>query len=504
MNKVKNTSLAVILLLLIIMFGTLVRNYNIEGKGIFFYDEGVYLCSAKAKYLKIVDKPKISEKDPVLKEHIGKDVPNYGSGSKVGFVFLIMLSQIIFGLSTHSSFIVSVFFGALTVFLVYLIARRIFDENAALLSAVILAVSPMHIMYSRCGLPIAAGIFFLFLAFYFYVLSLGNRRYFYMILCALMVGVSFTIHYNMLLMLPLFLGFEVLRLLFVDKESKFKFIKIMGFAAGMAIPIILWQIITLMVKGIFPVTYFEELRGSFSAIAQQSKYGADPFFFFYFFQKMEGWIVFLFFFAGIFMLVKRLKRNFNMAEFVLIVLALFPVIWYGFYPHLRVLRSFASALPAIAVIAAFAVISLGKWEKRRVLGKVLASFIIVCIVIFGVLALKPVINLRSNYGEVVKYIYENNDTKLVSYVDEMYPVFAYYMGDDVIPIGKLGEVMEYSQAETLVNIFAYNKELEGVTPYKVFKQVSFSGFNAEGGSKDKYRTDDIPVQDISLYRTDDL
>lgn len=511
----RRINFCLIFIMLIVMFGTLVRNYNIEKKGLFFYDEGIYACSAKAKYLNFINKfgikEKITEKDAVLKEHIGKDSPNFITGSKIGFVFFIFLSFFLFGINAYSPLLVSVFFGALTILLVYLIARRVYNENIALLSAIVLAVSSMHIMYSRCGLPQAASIFFLFLGFYFYIVFLGNKKYIYSVLCALTVGFAFTVHYNLLLMLPFFVFFEIFRLFFIDKNENRKFLKITAFSAAIILPVIFWQAATVIDQiyklGFYPVTYFGELKTSFTAIAGQTKNKIDPFFSLFYFQKMEGWIVFIFFIFGVISLIKKLRKNFNMAEFVLLTLALFPIIWYGFYPHLRVLRSFSPVLPAMTIIVSYKIITFCFWEKIKPFGKILAPVLIIAIIILGVAGLKPIIKLKSCYGDVAKYLYENNTRAsgrtplLLSYVDEMYPVLAYYMGDDVVAINKLEDAGATRQvAPTLVNIFTYNKELAGVTPYKVFKQVSFSAHNAEGGSKDKYLTKNIPFQNVCLYR----
>lgn len=515
-------NVCLILILLIVMFGTLIRNYNIENKGLFFYDEGIYVCSAKAKYLNFADKfgikEKITEKEAVLKQHIGNVSPNFTTGSKVGFVFFVFLSFLLFGINAYSSLIVSVFFGALTILLVYLIARRIYNENIALLSALILAVSSMHIMYSRCGLPQVTSIFFLFLGFYFYVVFLGNKKYVYSVLCALTIGFAFTVHYNLLLMLPLFLFFEILRIFFVDKKENKKYIKLAAFTASLVLPVIFWQAVTtldhIFKLGFYPLTYFGELKISFTAIAEQAKNKIDPFFSLFYFQKMEGWIIFIFFIFGVISLIKKLRKNFNMTEFVLIVLALFPIAWYGFYPHLRVLRSFSPVLPAMAIVVSYKIITFCFWEKIKSFGKLLAVVFAAVILAIGYFNFTPILELKSSYGEVVKYLYENNvganghsaslrtsrSPLLLSYVDEMYPIFAYYMGDDVIAINKLEEIKKYGEAKTLVNIFAYNKQLENEKTYKVFKQVSFSAHNAEGGSKDKYITKNIPTQDINLYQ----
>jgi len=73
----------------------------------------------------------------------------------------------------------SVIFGLLTIFLTYIIAKRIFNTETGLLAAFLLAVSPMHIEFSQQILFFSYYVFFAVASFYFqinFVLSFDEKK----------------------------------------------------------------------------------------------------------------------------------------------------------------------------------------------------------------------------------------------------------------------------------------------------------------------------------------
>jgi 4-amino-4-deoxy-L-arabinose transferase-like glycosyltransferase len=65
----------------------------------------------------------------------------------------------------------SVFFGALTPVILYIAARRLFNERAAILGSFFLAVNPLHIFFSQEVQPAALFIAVSVIAFYYFVRS---------------------------------------------------------------------------------------------------------------------------------------------------------------------------------------------------------------------------------------------------------------------------------------------------------------------------------------------
>lgn len=92
------------------------------------------------------------------------------------FIWLIALSFKIFGPAVWSLRLVSAVFGIFTVWGLYLLTRRLFNKNIALLSSFFLAVSFWHINFSRLGFRAILVPFFLVWSFYFLFRGIAEIR----------------------------------------------------------------------------------------------------------------------------------------------------------------------------------------------------------------------------------------------------------------------------------------------------------------------------------------
>ncbi len=66
-----------------------------------------------------------------------------------GYFAVIWVWTRVFGISEISARLPSVIFGVLTIFLVYLIGKKLVSKEVGLISAVLLAINPLHIYYSQ-------------------------------------------------------------------------------------------------------------------------------------------------------------------------------------------------------------------------------------------------------------------------------------------------------------------------------------------------------------------
>ncbi|MFB6295034.1 MAG: ArnT family glycosyltransferase, partial [Candidatus Nanohaloarchaea archaeon] len=71
----------------------------------------------------------------------------------------------------------SAVFGVATVLVVYRIGAEIYNRRTGLLAALFLAVSPVHLLYSREALPVAAALFFLSLSVYYVLQRSDDCRF---------------------------------------------------------------------------------------------------------------------------------------------------------------------------------------------------------------------------------------------------------------------------------------------------------------------------------------
>ena len=104
------------------------------------------------------------------KDEHGKFLPldtfvAYGDYKPPLAIYLTVPSVAIFGLNEFSVRLPSAFFGTLTIVLTYLLVKELFKKNQylALLSSILLAISPWHINLSRAGFEANIALFFVVL-----------------------------------------------------------------------------------------------------------------------------------------------------------------------------------------------------------------------------------------------------------------------------------------------------------------------------------------------------
>ena len=92
------------------------------------------------------------------------------------FYWQVAASYKIFGVNLFSARLVSVFFGALAIPLVYLIARRLFDSKTAMISALLLPGCYLHFQIARWAITDMALNFFVLLVFYFFIKGFQQKE----------------------------------------------------------------------------------------------------------------------------------------------------------------------------------------------------------------------------------------------------------------------------------------------------------------------------------------
>ena len=86
-------------------------------------------------------------------------------GSPPLFYFLALISNTFFGL--YGVYALVIFFGVCTIFVLYKIADLLFGRRVALLSALLITISPMHVLYSQHLRPYSFIQFLVLLGVYF-------------------------------------------------------------------------------------------------------------------------------------------------------------------------------------------------------------------------------------------------------------------------------------------------------------------------------------------------
>lgn len=114
------------------------------------------------------------------------------------------------------------FFGVASVFVLYLIGKKLFGEKIGLLSALIFAIAPLHVRDSHYITTDVLFVFFTLLAFLFSVDMIQKKRFRDFILAGFFAGFSLTIRY-----FPLALLAYPIAILFSFENKKVWFLKVL-------------------------------------------------------------------------------------------------------------------------------------------------------------------------------------------------------------------------------------------------------------------------------------
>jgi len=112
-----------------------------------------------------------------------------------GYHYMTILPIALFGLNEFSTRLPAALFGALTVFAVYFFAFVIFEEVAvSLLCALLVAIVPWSIVFSRVSAETNVALFFVVLGFAFLFRSFKTKKAFNVITSGILLSLSFFIY----------------------------------------------------------------------------------------------------------------------------------------------------------------------------------------------------------------------------------------------------------------------------------------------------------------------
>ena len=130
----------------------------------------------------------------------------------------------LFGLSEFSVRITSVIFGTLNIFAIYLLSKQLFikykyNSPIALLSSLLLAISPWHIHFSRIAFEMMPFTFFTTLGLYFFLKAKENSKYLF--ICTTSFSLALYSYFPARIFIPLFgLGILCIYYKFFLKHKK--------------------------------------------------------------------------------------------------------------------------------------------------------------------------------------------------------------------------------------------------------------------------------------------
>jgi len=127
----------------------------------------------------------------------------------MGWPLLIRISFIFLGVGSHSAIFLSAFLGSLTVVVVYLMAKELFDERVALMSALLAAISPVHVHLGMTMMADSAGMFFLVFSTYLFLRYTKTRAARYLVATSICFGIAMLIKFISFFLIPFFVLWEI-------------------------------------------------------------------------------------------------------------------------------------------------------------------------------------------------------------------------------------------------------------------------------------------------------
>ncbi len=158
------------LIVLIVAFAFAIRLYQIQNvpPG-FFCDEAIRGVDAYS--LTTTGRDSHGERFPIFFKVFSEYTPPFQTYSEI-------LPILLLGLSETSVRLTSVLYGVVSVFLIYLLASRLLSKRIGLISALMLALAPWSLHYSRTGFEYNCYFVFFLLSLFFWLKGIKRARYF--------------------------------------------------------------------------------------------------------------------------------------------------------------------------------------------------------------------------------------------------------------------------------------------------------------------------------------
>lgn len=438
----------------ILALGAALRFYGITSKGLFFWDEGIHM--QEAQYLHSMATG--------LKEHIGagalalkveekvtgKDLSHVEEGlnlvrsklkghyqetAKPTHIALIAASMALFGDHDYCGNVLSALCGTLTIVVIFYLGKLIGGTAVGVTSAFLLAISPLHLIYSRETLAEADSIFFFYCAFLLWYLcrKMVRARMLFLFPAGVAAGLSLTCQNRWIIIPVVFLFMEIAALIFIRGrriQDLFRNCAILG--AGFLLPIVLWQTIYFILKnymGLLSMDYFNQMKGitAFCAGFSFSYGGVLPLFLTI--ARFEGVVITLMLVSGIVLACLRKTK----ADIYLLIVLFFPLALFTFRPH-HFTRIFSMAIPCFYLVVGnfLCWIFTGltkRWPHPR-------PIILMSVISLVLLALVPnisrdikIIHWRSRFKEAVEFLTDRGSPNHYSTVGKL---SQYYTSDGAV------------------------------------------------------------------------
>lgn len=347
--------IGIIVLLLIISIGFIFRVYDITRLNL-YTDESVYLVAVKYFLYNHVSAWLSQAWQPPLHTWINS-------------VFVLM-----FGLTEFSIRLSSAIFGTMTIVVVYWLAKLWYNRKTGILAALLLAILPVHVIYSRTAFSDVMQAFFLLSAILLIELSLvkEGKKYSLLFSSGIFFALAFLIKYNSVVLWSVYWIFILIYPL-IKKEKKIFKRNLFCIVVSNLVAFVAILIIILFSGGIERLIYAVNNFIFLTAVQSTLQHNTYYFHLVVLIEALSPLLAFVLPLAILYFLISKKRTRADVLITFLVLLFYLIII----YQQRRYVRHQIIAIPFL-VIAISRFLSL-LTEKMRIRN----SYLVLSIIIFG-------------------------------------------------------------------------------------------------------------------------
>jgi len=436
-------------LALLLVLAAFLRFSHLSERGLLEVDEGFYTQGARS-YVALGSYV-VERLQGSLNEGLASYFEAHGGvthlSEKPTFLILGYVAALVLGFQDYTLLYLSAFFGTLTVGLIYLVGCTVFKRrDTALLSAFFVAISPLHIAFSRSAYPNVTATALTWLAVLVYLKALdasprsGAR---WRLASGALVGLAYTVHSGFFWLPLILFCSEGIRLAGrVRQESFGRAAAAMGrLAVATALPLLLWEAVFQVgrwVLGTNPAwaaalqrptgeavfyTYFESLMLWFrsDALVLSSAF-LEPFYYVKLLYTHEAWFVFILAVLGLVVIAANAYRAGTAGWAWVVALFLIPLGTFSFMDFGGP-RHMVVVVPAMCLLAARGAVWLIDFVapdglRVQMLHLGVKTAIAALVLALQVGCIQEILAIRGNYQAAIDFMNRNGGVKHLS--DRMY------------------------------------------------------------------------------------
>lgn len=164
----------------------------------------------------------------------------WGSGQNALYSYLCMPFMLILGVNEISLRLPMAIIGCVSIFLLYLLLKKKFDERTALIGTIFLIICPWHLMKCRWGLESNLFPDLVFIGFYFLMIFLEDKKIYKLCLSSFILGLSAYSYGTSYFFLFFFVISFLVYLMLVKKIKWYESLVYLSIIGVMSLPIMIF------------------------------------------------------------------------------------------------------------------------------------------------------------------------------------------------------------------------------------------------------------------------